>query len=264
MNYFHKAFYTLLLISSPIALHAQCLPSVLSDKILPIATYTGDIGNKNRITMSLIAANDGKVTGRYAYKISTSNIVLAGKLSNNQIVLTEYNTANQPIATFTGAFPEHDPRGIFNPHSTLQCEVITGTWKNIKTGETLPFYLSMGYKTSGSLDHMYQYEGIENDETINKAAMTFQQAVAKNDKQKIAKMIDFPILISFDHKEKVNIKNQKEFLKYYDRIFIPTYKEAIQNEVPRLLFSRYDGVALGAGLVWFNTEGKIIALNIQY
>lgn len=73
-------------------------------------------------------------------------------------------------------------------------------------------------------------------------------------------MMIYPITTSVNGKRK-KIANKLELIKVYDKIFTSSYKEAILDTFGRNLFTHRGAIALGNGLIWFNREGKIIALN---
>jgi len=47
----------------------------------------------------------------------------------------------------------------------------------------------------------------------------------------------------------------------WERIFSPSYRKAVSQAVPRAMFANDQGIMFGSGEAWFNSDGKIIAIN---
>jgi hypothetical protein len=231
--------------------HAACHPDGTAN------IYEGTIG-KSPARIALIARN-GKVEGKYAYLISTSDIRLNGTLdpAGKRLTLTEYDAAGHPTATFNGRFTESDPK-LANG-SPLNCEEISGKWT--ATGKA-PIDFNLGISSSGATDlaHLYDAAGVSDDEVVNKAATAFRNAVAHDQKAIVAKMIVYPVRTSVNGKQ-TKIANAQALIADYDSIFTPKFRKAIAGDFTRLMFARDQGVMIGGGDVWFNETGKVIALN---
>ena len=88
-------------------------------------------------------------------------------------------------------------------------------------------------------------------------AKNFQQALGKNDRQAVAKLVQFPLR---NVEPLASIKNPREFVARWDELFDAT-------NTPNLLKADAEemgwrGTALLNGTVWFK-NGKIIAINSQ-
>jgi hypothetical protein len=68
-----------------------------------------------------------------------------------------------------------------------------------------------------------------------------------------------------------NIRNKREFVTYYDRIFDDEFRELVMKTEVNQLWARWTGVAIPRGEIWFAGFGrakddgtksiKIIAIN---
>jgi hypothetical protein len=232
---------------------AACHP----DPTVGTMVYNGAIG-KVPVRVALIFAN-GTVDGRYAYQVSKSDIVLKGSLdpSGKHLTLHELDSAGHPDATFDGTFADHDP--AYTDGTALNCEIISGKWT--ATGKS-PVDFKLSNDSSGAMTfaHFYDAAGVTNDETVNKAATAFRDAVIHNQRDVVAKAIVYPVNVSVNGKA-TKIANAQALLAHYDGIFTPAYRATIAGDIPRLMFARDQGVMLGGGEVWFNPDGKVIALN---
>ena len=101
---------------------------------------------------------------------------------------------------------------------------------------------------------------------------SFKEAVAKNDKRKVAAMMSYPIKIYLPSNRTVKISNSARFIKLYDQIFDNKFKELIAATEFKDLWAKYSGVATPRGEIWINGivknpkfedeyEIKITALN---
>jgi hypothetical protein len=215
--------------------------------------YNGTIG-KSAVRLAL-QTKSGGIEGLYAYLLSTSDIALKGNIDSagGHVTLTEFDAAGSPSSTFEGIFADRDARG------SLNCEVISGKW--IPKGKApADFKLSMESSGATDLAHLYDAAGVTDDEIVNKAARAFRDAVARNRRESVAKMIVFPIQASVNRK-RMKIANAQALIAHYNGVFTPAFRATISADFTRLMFARDQGVMMGGGEVWFNPDGKVIAIN---
>ncbi|NTG30071.1 hypothetical protein G6L33_22875 [Agrobacterium rhizogenes] len=84
-----------------------------------------------------------------------------------------------------------------------------------------------------------------------------QNAVASDDKQAIASMVEYPILARIKGKA-IKIRDHKQFEANYARIMTQKVKEAVARQNYPLLFANWQGVSVGEGEIWFSGMGKNI------
>jgi hypothetical protein len=231
------------------------------DSIDPsLRNYDGTIGDKYRIRATL-AIIGNKIEGVYFYSTHLKDIHIKGMITDGtRITMDELDSKGNTTGRFEGNFPEYDPKGKFGSNK-LRCEVIVGSWSSIgKPDIKLPFSLSLTSETGGTLKNLYSAAGAKNDDLIHRNAKRFCDAVKSGDKKTVASCIDYPIKVTLQ-KGKKTIGNSKELMDNYDLIFLPPYVEAISKAIPRNMFARDQGIMLGNGEVWFNADGKVIALN---
>lgn len=92
-----------------------------------------------------------------------------------------------------------------------------------------------------------------------------QRAVAADDKQAVAAMIDYPFAARINGKA-VKIRDPKHFVADYDKVITPKIREAVAKQRYEDLFANWQGVMIGDGEIWFSGIGdgstvKIIAIN---
>lgn len=226
--------------------------------------YTGDIDGKYKIGMTLIYHGD-KVNGLYFYNKYLKDIKLLGKIFNrNQIIFNEYDNQGNITAVFKGRFIEYayqDPRKQFgDSDSSLDMEIIVGTWEKIADKKKMPFYLSLSNAT-------YRFKGegrygvsAKDDLIIEQSAQTFCQLVKSNNKVKVSKLISYPIDVNLNGKNR-RIKDRDEFIKNYDKIFTSSFKLKIKHGIPHNMFTKYLRAMLGNGEIWFGPKGKVVEIN---
>ncbi len=81
---------------------------------------------------------------------------------------------------------------------------------------------------------------------------SFKEAVAKDDKRKIAAMVSYPIKVYLRSDRTVKIANSARFVKFYDRIFDQKFKDIIAATEFKDLWAKSSGVATPRGEIWIN------------
>lgn len=92
-----------------------------------------------------------------------------------------------------------------------------------------------------------------------------QVAMAADDRQAVARMVDYPLRTRIDGKA-VTIKDTSQFVARYDSLVTAKLKRAVAEQAYAKLFANAQGVSIGDGVVWFSGVGKdnavrIIAIN---
>ena len=91
-----------------------------------------------------------------------------------------------------------------------------------------------------------------------------QAAVQSNNKEAIAGMISYPLLVLRSGKRTHEQKPQA-FLANYSLIFTDPVRDAVLHQTAQCLFGNSSGAMVGNGAVWFREEGpgqwKIITIN---
>ncbi|HZF41705.1 MAG TPA: hypothetical protein VE715_23000 [Blastocatellia bacterium] len=106
--------------------------------------------------------------------------------------------------------------------------------------------------------------GLDNDREVEQFFISFKGAVAKNDRKKVASLIDFPIEFFLASGSKVKIKNEADFLGKYDQIFDETFKQVILQTKVKDLWARDQGVAMPSGEIWINKISKDVKRPEKY
>jgi len=223
-------------------------------------TYTGSIDDKYPIGMTLVY-NGLEVEGVYFYTRYLVDIKLAGCLESGRLITLRVFDANGNLSEiFHGEFPKVDPRGSYCGSGELQRDVILGTWENVKTSQSLPFYVRFAHATGGSLQNRYQIAGALDDEVVEKGAQQFLRAVAADDKARVAGMVGFPIWVNIDGQRR-QLTSPDALIDQYDKVFTPAFKTSLEQAVPHNMFNNWQGIMLRSGEIWFNDYGTVIAIN---
>ncbi|PTE01424.1 hypothetical protein C7830_09305 [Pandoraea apista] len=254
-----SALTLLLSAFAPSTAHADCDPSN-RDIANHLMTYSGQLGERNPLRLVLRPTSGGKLEGRYANASSQSDTYLTGKLeARSRLQLTEFDAGGMPRATFEGEFSSNDDVNRQRGASST-CEVISGQWKDLRSGRSVPFELALTSIQSGKIDHLYGVAGVNDDETVNRAATQFRKGVLDDRRDVVAQSIRYPLHVSLRGKTLI-LRNPKSLLARYNEIFTDGYVRTIGAAVPRLMFARDQGVMLGDGAVWFDANGRVIGLN---
>lgn len=107
----------------------------------------------------------------------------------------------------------------------------------------------------------YEVAGINDPEKFNEFFKTVQDLVAKDDKEKLADYVLYPMnFVTSDNKQE-QIKDRADFIANYDTIFTKGIKDAIQNQKPEELFVNDKGISTTGGAVWFGVrEGGVVGI----
>ena len=223
--------------------------------------YSGDLDGKIVIGLTLHQRDGQKLTGSYFYTRYLKDIPLSGEFTGERdLVLRENDAQGKPAGTFTLHFAESDPRHRLSSAAPLADDVLTGTWTSADNARSLAVYLGLAHIVYGESGHRYRAAGADDDSLIERNAQAFCRAVAKGDRQEVAKLTQYPVAFSLGGK-RVKAASAEEFLKYYDRIFTSNFRARIRTGVPHNMFARDQGIMLADGAVWFDDKGKVVALN---
>ncbi len=109
----------------------------------------------------------------------------------------------------------------------------------------------------------YEVAGISNAKAFHTFFITFQQAVIKDNKAKVASMVHYPFNVNTNGKTH-KIKNARSFIAKYDSIMTPEVKRTLAYALEEDLFVNWQGVMVGSGELWFgesNNKLGLIAVN---
>jgi hypothetical protein len=91
-----------------------------------------------------------------------------------------------------------------------------------------------------------------------------QAAVQSNNKEAIAGMISYPVLVLRSGK-RTHVQKAQAFLANYPLIFTDPVRDAVLHQTAQCLFGNSSGAMVGNGEVWFREEApgqwKIITIN---
>jgi len=81
---------------------------------------------------------------------------------------------------------------------------------------------------------------------------SFKDAIAKDDKRKVAAMVSYPIRVYLRSDRAVKIVNSARFIKFYHQIFDEKLKRLIAETEFKDLWAKFSGVATPRGEIWIN------------
>jgi hypothetical protein len=93
---------------------------------------------------------------------------------------------------------------------------------------------------------------VGNHVKVQQILITLQQAVAKHDAGTVASLVHYPIKVNPGKKPFV-VKNEKAFIKDYDRIITHDIQDAIFKQKYENLFVNSQGAMIGGGEVWITS-----------
>jgi hypothetical protein len=105
-------------------------------------------------------------------------------------------------------------------------------------------------QTATPTDHDKSIDLSVGDHTkVHQILTELQQAVSKHNPAAVAALVHYPIKVN-PGKKPFTIKNEKEFIKDYDRIITPDIASAIYKQKYDNLFVNSEGAMIGDGEVW--------------
>jgi hypothetical protein len=130
------------------------------------------------------------------------------------------------------------------------------------------FWLLLFSACRHPVENRYYVGGFDDDAAVEKFAVIFKDAVCSENKYLAASLISYPITVHLDGTVKCIINNKDTFMRLFDRIFYPPFKQKIQSARTTGMFVNWQGVMLGSnGEIWIAAvEGNtplVVAVNNQ-
>ena len=115
-------------------------------------------------------------------------------------------------------------------------------------GTLLPLNLHAAQATPTALDKSIDLS-VGDHVKVHQILTQLQQAVAQHNAAGVAVLVHYPIKVN-PGKKPFTIKNEKEFIKDYDRIITHDIADAIFKQKYETLFVNSQGAMIGDGEVW--------------
>ena len=118
---------------------------------------------------------------------------------------------------------------------------------------------------SAQEENRYAVAGVEDPREVGRFLSELQEAVARDERARVASLVSFPMRLN-SGKRKTLVRNRRDFLRRYARIFNGKVREALARQTEAALFVNYQGVMVGDGEIWFAPAGrgsrlKVITVN---
>lgn len=104
-------------------------------------------------------------------------------------------------------------------------------------------------------ERKYGVAGADDDRAVEAFLSELKEAVAKNDRAKVASMVSFPLRLNNDRR-KTFVRSRADLLRRYDAVFNRKVKDALARQTAAGLFTNSQGIMVGDGEIWFRPEGK--------
>lgn len=237
--------------------------SVVSDHSM-IWTYTGDIEKYGQVDMLLSFSKNNEIKG-FLFDFGRMREYRATGCVEDRTVKIWLQRGDLVDAIILGEFPATDPRGYYPPNKKLSFPIITGILKDKNGTENLDIYLRTGIANGGTMEHRFELEGVQDDELILNASKKFIAAIAKDDRDMVVNMLQFPIECEIGDKRQT-FQTAGAFMSAYDTIFGDGFKERLAMAFPNYLIAysgNIGGIGLelyGGGGVVFNGQGRVVGI----
>lgn len=199
--------------------------------------YKGNINNNIPVQMSIYPLGEDMV-GSYFYEKQRKEIELEGKAGENIIILYEYDETGKNTGIFQGTMDTVDK--------------IAGTWTSPDGKKSYPFALSLKSILPG-VEYSKRYEVTESDQEVENFLNEIQGYIVSSNRDKLAEQIVYPINAKV-YGEVTKIQNKDDFVKNYDQIFYPEFKQVVSSAFTKYLFANSQGIMFGDGMynIWIN------------
>lgn len=222
--------------------------------------YKGQTSDGTKFIITLYP-KDESLVGSFLKEKSREDVKITGKKQGEEVKLYYKDHSGNNIEFFSGTMKTVD-----DIYGEIHLSKALG-FNEDKNEEVKLSLLSIVYS---EYNNRYGLMGAENDDDIEKYAAEIQEYVINGEKEKLAKLIKFPIDVHINSESKTRINSVEEFIKEYDNIMNPEFKAVIENAFTRCMFSNYSGAMFGEGVksIWFayltkdgSRELKIVGIS---
>jgi len=201
--------------------------------------YQGSINENIPIQMSIYKLGK-EIIGTYFYDKQRKEIKLEGKAGAKNIVLYEYDETGKNTGVFQGTMNTVDK--------------IEGTWTSADSPKNYPFILLLKSNLTGvEYGKRYAVAVTKSDQDVENFINQIKSYVVSDNNKMLAELVTYPINAKINDKV-AKIQNKDDFIKNYDQIFYPDYKQVISNAYTKYLFANWQGIMFGEGSynIWIN------------
>jgi len=82
--------------------------------------------------------------------------------------------------------------------------------------------------------------------------LAIQDCVRNDDRVGLAGMVLYPISVYTNGQQKIELRNEKDFIAQYSQIATTKWKQTVLEQDPAELFMNWQGVMIGSGEIWFS------------
>lgn len=138
-------------------------------------------------------------------------------------------------------------------------------WREARAALLILLFLGAPGRVLAQPPNRYAVAGIDNAAAAERFLRGLQRAVARNERGKVAGMVDYPLRVTIDGRKRT-LNRRADLLRRYDLVFNRKVRQSLARQKAGDLFVNWRGVMIGSGEIWFGPrpEGKtlrIIAIN---
>ncbi|PZQ45285.1 MAG: hypothetical protein DI551_07850 [Micavibrio aeruginosavorus] len=115
--------------------------------------------------------------------------------------------------------------------------------------------------TPKTADARFAAAGIDDAQMVDEFLVEFQAALAKDDRDAVARMISYPLGIFVQGKLVRDYRSLAQVKEGYDDLFTDKVKAAVQRAKPESLFANDQGVMISDGEVWLGLHAGVIKIH---
>jgi len=217
-----------------------------------LSDYTGTLDGSKPVHFTVILHPDGSITGSYFLLSSMKTVPFTGKA-------IDANSFSGRIAKGNDSPPYLYLK--FDKSRTVG-EWLTGSVYGDGGADQHTVAVSLKSNDPAIMTEADRYDvaGAKDASLIETNAQSFWQAVTSNQPDKAAALVSYPLAYT-ESGRRTLVHTSADFEKKFPAIFTPSYVAQLKSITPKAMFANVQGIMLGSGQVWFNSDGKAFALN---
>jgi hypothetical protein len=212
--------------------------------------YVGWLGDE-RIGLYIGPAGGSKLAGHFFHFSNLRDLPLRGEIIDSAHILLYATDSNGKT------------NGVFRLHYVgFICDSLFGIYVST-SGQTSTVTLSFAHNVLGPSVALDRYGNSKpSEKAIENNIQTLYFAIIAHDSQKVADNIHYPITASFQNRRSITIRNKKQLLRNYTKIFNPFMVNKLKEYAPHDLEMYNNGIKLGEAEICFDFDGKAQSINV--
>lgn len=225
-------------------------------RVVPIGLtdYAGMVDGSKPVHFTFVGQADGRISGSYFLLNDLTPLRFEGKAIDATSFSARVDVAKSDAAA--------SPYLYLKVSASSEGESLMGALygENGAHQHSLALRLQSANSSLTAEADRYAVAGATDATVIDANAQRFIQTAESGQPARMPALISFPLAYTNNGKRAL-IHTPAELETHYAAIFTPAFLTTLKNDTPRAMAANAQGIMLGKGDVWFDSSGKVIALN---